>query len=95
MNGDLPRHCPECGAGPNSDGSFTLYKGFPFESPCAECEKRSKQRMIAHGRSVAEEFERGVFEKWLAKSLGINPDRETPFNSPLYAETNSLSDVSP
>lgn len=50
---NLPTHCPACGAGPNDDGTYTAPRGYPFESPCQECRRRTELRLRALGHAMA------------------------------------------
>ena len=54
----MTAHCPDCGAGPNPDGTFTMSRGFPVEPPCPTCELFFYDAMYEVGGRVRTERNR-------------------------------------
>ena len=57
----MSQYCPQCGAGPNDDGTFRLPKGYPFDPPCEVCAQRLRDVGFRLGQQAAEHVERQVF----------------------------------
>ena len=59
----MKSHCPECGAGKNKDGSFTLPKDWLTRTRCKACDKRHEKAMIKLGQQWAKEEQDAMFER--------------------------------